>query len=1793
MTNPGIAIVGLGCRYPDAASPSELWENVLAQRRAFRRIPEERLSRSYYSPDPHAPDKTYAMTAAVIEDYEFDRIRHRVSGVAYRSADLVHWLALDIAGRALADAGWAEGKGLPRRSTAVYLGNTLTGEFSRAATMRLRWPYVQKVVAAALAERGIGAEERAGLLRDIEDAYKRPFAEVGEETLAGGLSNTIAGRIANHFDFNGGGYTVDGACASSLLAVATACSALAAGDCDAALAGGVDLSLDPFELIGFAKAGALAAERMRVYDVRSAGFWPGEGCGFAMLMRYDDAIASGRRIYAVVRGWGISSDGSGGITRPEADGQLLALERAYRRAGFGADSVAYFEGHGTGTAVGDATELRALAMARRGASTAAAISSVKANIGHTKAAAGIAGVIKAAMAVDAQVIPPVTGCDTPHPEMSGMLRVARSPELWPGGMPVRAAVSAMGFGGINCHIVMEGVASGRQRSLTALESRLAASSQDAELFLFSKERLAEGKEIAAGLSLSELTDYAASLSGAGDAVCAVVASTPQELAQKLASAQARLVPRRPRIGFLFPGQGSQNSAAATEIAQPAIVRDSLRGLRELRALGIEAEVAVGHSLGEIAALCWAGAIDEDTAVRIATERGRIMAALPGGAMAALRAGEQEVKRLIGDEAVAIAGYNGERQTVISGAQDAIGRVVARTGAIPLAVTHAFHSPMMAGAAEPFGRLLAAEHLRKPSRRVISTVTAAAIGEDDLRELLVRQLTAPVRFYQAISAAPEVDLWIEVGPGRVLSGLVRGQAVSIEWGSGSRRPFLEAVAAAVNAGTSLDAMALFADRFTRPFQARRKFFASPCELDSGVQAEPVRASEPEPIAAASTPLAVLRELIGSRAELPASAVQENARLLADLHLSSIVVAQIATEAARRLELPPPPAPLQYAGLTVAEMAEALEASAKGPRIEESSVPAGVDAWVRPFVTRLERRPLPGAAGASNEDGGEWKFFGDVPQSLGPLLPASGGVVLAMPAPVPVMIEAAQTAVRLRRPARFILVQHDGNSAALARTVFLEARDLPVCVVNLPPLDPRAAERIAAEASSVRHYTEVHYGADGVRREPVMSAASFEPREFPLGPDDTLLVTGGAKGIGAECAIEAARVSGAKLLLVGTSRMEDNPNLQRMRAMGLQFEYRRADVTDPASLTGLEGVTAILHCAGVNQPRSIDAVDEAGFRRTLAVKVDGLRNVLAAVDPARLKLVAAFGSIIGRIGLAGELDYAIANEWLARDVEAFGAAHPHCRCLTFEFSVWSGAGMGERVAHLESMMRAGVSLISIEEGVAAFRSLLASDARGSIVVSGRFGPPATMQFDRPGLPLLRYLENVRVHYPGVELVCEATLSGADDPYLDDHIFSGARLLPGVMALEAMAQAAMAVTGSTVPPAFENVRFLRPIIVPQTGELAIRLAALVRPGGEVEVCIRTADTQFQADHFRAICRFEAREGLGPSTMPADEAIPLDPGRHLYGGLLFQEGRFRRLQAYRRLRATECVVEAAGGPPRVWFSRYLPQTLVLGDAGLRDSAIHAIQACVPHARLLPGGAAGIVMCPHPPASSYVIAARERRRDGDLLVYDVEIATMAGELVERWTGLELRIVSSAASPNEWIPALLAPYLERRVAEIVPSAAVSVAVGMNGHTNGVLKRGDGKPFTNGFHLSRSHAGELTLSVKSLTSVGCDCEPVTARPPAVWRDLLGAGGFALAELVAREGGEPLEVAATRVWCAMEAVKKAGLRHDIGIVLETLQEPRSAASGWVVLGAGAARIATLVAPVAGFADPVAFAVLVAGQ
>ena len=318
----------MACRYPGARTPAELWENVLAPaaRRSAACRPQRLRLEDYLSADPADPRSAiYATEAAVIEDWEFDRVRFRVAGSTFRDADLAHWLALDVA---VAGPGRRRlprrRQGLPRDTTGVLVGNSLTGEFSRANLLRQRWPYVRRVLGRLPRVRRAGttAELAAFLAPDWRTTYKAPFPAPSEESLAGGLSNTIAGRICNHFDLHGGGYTVDGACASSLLAVAQACSA--AGRRRPRRGPGRrrrPVASIPSSWSASPAPAPCAGGEMRVFDARSAGLHPRRG----LRLRGPDAgsgrpAACGCRIHAVIRGWGISSDGSGGISRPEADG---------------------------------------------------------------------------------------------------------------------------------------------------------------------------------------------------------------------------------------------------------------------------------------------------------------------------------------------------------------------------------------------------------------------------------------------------------------------------------------------------------------------------------------------------------------------------------------------------------------------------------------------------------------------------------------------------------------------------------------------------------------------------------------------------------------------------------------------------------------------------------------------------------------------------------------------------------------------------------------------------------------------------------------------------------------------------------------------------------------------------------------------------------------------------------------------------------------------------------------------------------------------------------------------------------------------------------------------------------------------------------------------------------------------------------------------------------------------------------------------------------------------------------
>ncbi|MGY4997361.1 SDR family NAD(P)-dependent oxidoreductase [Streptomyces sp. 900105245] len=1945
-----IAIVGMACRYPDATDPKQLWDNAVAGRRAFRRLPDVRMNLDdYFDADPTTPDTFYARNAAVIEGYEFDRIAHRIAGSTFRSTDLTHWLALDTAGRALADAGFPAGEGLPRERTGVVVGNTLTGEFSRANVMRLRWPYVRRVLAAALkGEQDWDDDRIAHFLGDVETAYKEPFPAIDEDTLAGGLANTIAGRICNHFDLNGGGYTVDGACSSSLLSVTTAGTALVNGDIDVAVAGGVDLSIDPFEIIGFAKTGALAKGEMRLYDRGSNGFWPGEGCGMIVLMREEDALAAGHRVYATIAGWGVSSDGQGGITRPEVSGYQLALKRAYDRAGFGIETVRLFEGHGTGTAVGDATELTALMGARREAdpdAPRAAITSIKGMIGHTKAAAGVAGLIKAAMAVDHQTLPPAIGTVDPHELLAddqANLTALRKAEAWPEDAPRRAGVTAMGFGGINTHIVLDEPAGRRRTAPSRRSATLANASQDCELLVLDGEspkalraRLTEVAAFAAQVSYGQVADLAATLQRELRALpyrAAVVVSSPEDAERRLTHLAGLLetgetsytaadgrgflgrADGRARIGFLFPGQGSGHGAGggalsrrfpeaaevfaraalpttgdmvATDVAQPRIATGSAAGLRVLDTLRLEASVAVGHSLGELSALHWAQAFDEETLLEAARVRGRAMAQHGDpGTMASLATAPERAEELLAGLDAVISGYNGPEQTVVAGSPadiEEVGRRAERAGVActPLKVSHAFHSPLVAGSAATFGDWLATARLGAPSARVVSTVTGEGLTrETDLAALLTAQITGPVRFTQAVrEAARHVDLFIEVGPGRVLTGLAQAAtgipAVALNTDDESLRGVLAVAGAAFVAGAPLALERLFEDRLIRPLQVGQEFsfLANPCEQAprEGVPAA-VRRPAPAASAASAAPagpatrtastapataavdataaeetadtgadaLGVLRALVAERAELPADLVDPDSRLLDDLHMSSITVGQIVNQAASRLGIAAAQVPTNFATATLAELAEALDTLVSTGGTVESDTPvvAGAAPWARPFAVDLDEVARPHAAADGTD--GDWELFATDGHPYAERLRrelAGAGVgagVLAVLAKgcgrqeVDRVLAAAHSALAGDGARRFVLVQDGRGAAGLVKTLHQEAPYLRTTVVHTPAV-PDVVERVVAEVAATTRFAEVHYDDTGARRVPTLRAlpVAAQRTESPLDASDVLLVTGGGKGISAECALAVAQRTGAKLAVLGRSDPAQDPelaeNLERMRADGVRVHYARADVTAPEQVTAavaeltqeLGAITGLLHGAGRNEPNALGRLTPQDFERTFAPKVDGLRTVLDTVGADGLKLLVTFGSIIGRAGLRGEAHYATANEWLADLTEEVARTHPGLRARCMEWSVWSGVGMGEKLSVVETLSREGITPVSPDQGVDILLRLIEDpDAPVVTVISGRTEGIDTVRRDLPALPMLRFTGNPLVRYHGVELVTEVELNAGTDPYLSDHLLDGNLLLPAVIGMEAMTQVASAVTGNTGAPVIEGAKFLRPIVVPPNGSTRIRIAATVTGPDAVDVAIHAEDTGFVAEHFRARLLFNAAAAPDgpPLQVPEDTpVVPLDPAADLYGSVLFQGARFQRLRRFHRAAARHVDAEVTVQQrPEGWFAGFLPGELLLADPGMRDALMHGNQVCVPDATLLPSGVERIHALgsgDHVPDRLRYTAV-ERSRDGDTYVYDIAVRDEHGTVVERWDGLTLHAVRKTDGSGPWVAPLLGPYLERSLEDVVGSR-IAVAVEPHGETPAgsvaqrrsftadaaaralgspvaVRHRPDGRPeLEPARHMSMSaaHGLGVTLSAVSDTEVACDIEAVSMRSADEWRGLLGEHA-AVAELVARETGEAPDTAATRAWGAVECLRKAGIMA--GAPLTVLPRRKDA---WVVFAAGDLRIATFVTALRDALEPAVFAFL----
>jgi len=376
-------------------------------------------------------------------------------------------------------------------------------------------------------------------------------------------------------------------------------------------------------------------------------------------------------------------------------------------------------------------------------------------------------------------------------------------------------------------------------------------------------------------------------------------------------------------------------------------------------------------------------------------------------------------------------------------------------------------------------------------------------------------------------------------------------------------------------------------------------------------------------------------------------------------------------------------------------------------------------------------------------------------------------------------------------------------------------------------------------------------------------------------------------------------------------------------------------------------------------------------------------------------------------------------------------------------------------------------------------------------------------------------------------------------------------------------------------------------------------------VEIVLRSSETGFQVDHFRAVCRVAAAPlDQAPRTVNIDKRVAVDSAHDLYGRVLFHSGRFRRLREYRVLKATECLAEIVPDGTTTWFGRYLPNGLVLGDPGARDAAIHAVQACVPQVTLLPVGVERITGNLNGQVGGLLVRANERARLANGFIYDVELTDAEGCVRERWDRLHLQAVSGTDFKGPWPEGLLTPYVERCLLELVPGAILSVAFERNQKlsrrdrstraiesalgASGIIRRADGRPTArDGRNLSASHCGDLTMAVAGHSPVGCDLELVTARRTEIWSDMLGVERFKLAEVISREAQETLDVAATCVWTSVECLKKAGAGMAAPLVFK-----EAAPNGWVLLTSGELKIASGVVQRDGEREELAIAVLTGG-
>ncbi|WP_344525560.1 SDR family NAD(P)-dependent oxidoreductase [Streptomyces rectiviolaceus] len=1448
-----VAIIGMAGRFPGAGDVEALWSNLEQGREGITVFTDEELAEAGVDPELLARDD-YVRAKGALDDA--DLFDEGFFGYSPREAELLdpqHRVFLECAWHALESAGVDPARFDGR--IGVFAGSGLN----------------------------------TYLLFNLMNNQQILDASGMYQVMLASDKDFLATRAAYKLDLKGPAVTVQTACSTSLTAVHLASQSLINGECDIALAGGVSVSSPLRGGYTYEPGGILSPEgTCRAFDADAQGTVPGNGAGIVVLRRLADARADGDRVDAVVLASAVNNDGSlkAGYTAPSVDGQAEVVAEALALADIDPATVGYVETHGTGTPLGDPIELAALTRAYGAGADGqdrCAIGSVKSNVGHLDAAAGVTGLIKAALALKHEAIPPTLHWERPNPGLeleSGPFYVNTALRAWPReDEPRRAGVSSFGIGGTNVHVVLEEAPveepeQPEQRSDGAGDATAQArprllplSAKSAPALAEAAERLADRLEADADVALDAaahtLAHRRAQFAHRGTVVAPTTGEAVSALRRLARTAPSVAASDDAPVAFLFPGQGAQYPGMArglydrqgvfaaefdrcaelftpylgedlralvlgsddprnaerlrqTQLAQPALFCVEFALARQWQSMGVEPRAMAGHSIGEYAAACLAGVFSLEDAVRLVAARGRLVQEMPRGAMLSVFLPEDETVARLG-EGLALAAVNSTALTVVSGTPQAVDALEQRlkeegVGCRRLHTSHAFHSPDMDGAVDPFTEEVRAVTLHPPVIPFLSNVTGTWITAEEATspDYWGTHLRRPVRFRDALDVllADPFLVPLEVGPGQNLANFVRahrswtpGRTVA---GSlphpGEQTPddahLLSGVGAAWSAGVRVAWESVLGPDVHRPvslpgypFQ-RRRYWVEPSGQPRAFQgAEPARATADNwfyapvwqrlalPVRDAAAATGDTWIVLGTGLDL-GDAVADRLAALGDrvVRVTAGTTLEHTGEDAWTLD----PAERDHLAALASSLAVPPFAAGDGQRIRF------IHLW------STAEGPANGAALArARLDASRRTGF----DSLLALAQALGSERLPAPVTLDVLCNGVYdvTGDEALKPEHALLL---GAATVIPQeTAGTACRVLDITGAGT---DEQAVDTVLTALDSTVPSTEL-----AVRGRHVW-ARDFERVDWITGGDaartalrdgGVYLITGGLGGIGLALAEHIVTAVGRPVLgLLGRSGFpaaadwdahlaahDDSDatsirikRLRHLESLGARLVLLRADVTDEeemrqavGELRALAGpLNGVVHAAGLPSQGMIVTKSPVDSGQVLAAKTHGVLVLDEVCREDDLDFMLLCSSVTAVLGGPGQSDYAAANAFLDAWAQ-YKRRESGLPVTAVGWDTWRGVGMA---AGLDS----------------------------------RFGLDSGTPLD--GHPLLRRL----VRSTPTSRTYATVLSTEDSWIVADHRIQNHGLVPGTAYLE-LVRAAVAEQAAGRDIEIGDVQYMIPVVVP----------------------------------------------------------------------------------------------------------------------------------------------------------------------------------------------------------------------------------------------------------------------------------------------------------------------------------------------------------------------------------------------